>query len=158
MDATSLIQGTASVSFAFYTAALLLRSRQGVRSSVASILWTTGFFTMVAHVILAFHFVHDWSHEAALEDTARQTGEVFGIRWGGGVFANYALLVVWGVDVVRWWRGRWSKLTQAFLAFMWINGVIVFGHGPLRWFGAACFAALLIALWRRRRNPPVASV
>jgi hypothetical protein len=156
MDAVWLIQGTAAASFAMYTAALLLRLRRP--STIAALLWTAAYLLMVVHVALAFHFVHHWSHEAAMRDTARQTAEVFGLNWGGGLFANYALLVVWAVDVARWWRGRWSKLTQVFLAFMWFNGVVVFGHGYIRWFGAACFAALLIALWRRRRIPPVASV
>jgi len=140
--APALIHATAGASFALYFLALMLRLRRPSR--IASVAWTVAFALMLVHVGLAFHFAHHWSHRAAYEETARQTAEVFGVHWGGGVFANYALLVVWAVEVARWWRGRVSRYAQAFLAFMWFNGTVVFGHGPVRWLGAMIFAALAV--------------
>jgi hypothetical protein len=156
MDPVSLIQGTAGVSFVLYVVALLMRGIVPFRWP--AVLWTAAFAVMAVHVCLAFQFVHHWSHRAAAEETARQTAEVFGLHWGAGVFANYALLAVWAVDVARWWRGQWSKATQAFLAFMWFNGVVVFGHGFIRWLGVAAFAVLIVALWRRRTKARVPHV
>jgi hypothetical protein len=154
MDFSStLIHATAGVSFALYAIALLLRLRRP--SSAATIIWTTAFALMAVHVALAFHWVHHWSHREAFDATARQTAEVFGVHWGGGVFANYALLLAWLVEVINWWRGRWSGLIQAFLAFMWFNGTIVFGHGFIRWLGVVVFLMLGAALCLRRRKPRV---
>jgi hypothetical protein len=154
MDSSSmLIHATAGVSFVLYAMALLLRLRRP--SSVAAILWTTAFAFMAVHVGLAFHLVHHWSHREAFDATARQTAEVFGVRSGGGIYANYALLLVWAVEVVNWWRGRWSGYAQAFLAFMWLNGTVVFGHGFIRWLGVVVFVMLIVALRSRRRKSRV---
>jgi hypothetical protein len=139
----------AIASFTLYALALVLRTRT---ARAARLLWTAAFLLMVVHVLLAFAEVHHWSHQAAHDDTARQTAEIFGLRWGGGVFFNYALLLVWAVDVVRWWRGGFSICSQAFLAFMWFNGVVVFGHGWVRWFGAVVFLALGVLAWTSRRK------
>lgn len=154
MDLSStLIHTTAGISFVLYAVALLLRLRRP--SSAATAIWTAAFVFMVVHVGMAFHWAHHWSHREAFDATARQTAEVFGVHWGGGIFANYALLLVWAVEVVTWWRGRWSGLSQAFLAFMWFNGTVVFGHGFIRWLGVVIFVTLIAALWLRRRKPSV---
>lgn len=137
----------AIASFALYALALILRAK---KPGAARILWTSAFLLMLVHVLLAFANVHRWSHQAAYDDTARQTGEMFGLYWGGGVFFNYALLLAWAVDVVRWWRGGFSVPTQGFLGFMWFNGIVVFGHGWVRWFGAVAFLALGVLAWRAR--------
>src|SRR4051812_10499094 len=99
-----LIHTTAGVSLVLYAIALLLRLRG--TSSAATIIWAAAFMFLVIHVALAFHHVHHWSHRDAFDATARQTAEVFGVGWGGGIFANYALLVVWAVEVLNWWRKR----------------------------------------------------
>lgn len=146
----TLIRGTAAASFFLYVLALLLRSRT---RGTARWLWTCAFLLMLIHVLLAFAKVHHWSHRDAYDDTARQTADMFGLAWGGGVFFNYALLLVWAVDVVRWWRDGFSRAAQAFLAFMWFNGTVVFGHGWIQWVGAAAFLLLGGMLWRARRKP-----
>lgn len=145
----SWIRLLAIASFALYALALILRTKT---PGAARVLWTAAFLLMLAHVFMAFSEVHHWSHRTAHDDTARQTDEMFGVYWGGGVFFNYALLLVWAVDVVRWWRGGFSIGTQAFLAFMWLNGVVVFGRGWVRWFGAVVFLTLGVLAWRARRK------
>lgn len=140
--ATLLIHATAGASFVPYALALAWRLRHGPARLLLNITWTAAFVLMLVHVLLAFHFAHHWSHRSAYEETARQTAEAFGLHWGGGVFANYALLLVWAIEVARWWRGGFSKAAQWFLAFMWFNGAVVFGHGFIRWFGVVAFVAL----------------
>jgi hypothetical protein len=152
MDTGTLaIHTTAGVSFVLYALALAWRLRR--ITPAGNVIWTAAFALMLLHVLLAFHFAHHWSHRAAYDDTARQTAELFGIRWGGGVFANYALLLVWAVEVVRWWSGGFSRAAQWFMAFMWFNGTVVFGHGLIRWLGVAGFLMLAVMLWVARRKP-----
>lgn len=111
----------------------------------ARIAWTTGCATLLLHFIFAFHFFHAWSHAHAYADTARQTAEVFGINWGGGLYVNYAVAILWIADVTWWWlaglgsyRGRPWLLTliwHSFLIFIIFNATVVFGHGVVRWIG-----------------------
>jgi drug/metabolite transporter (DMT)-like permease len=149
----ALTHWTAQGSFLFYVIAFLVRPR------AARMLWTVACLLMFVHVGLAFHSFHHWSHDAAYEDTARQTAELTGLQWGGGIFANYALLVIWLVDVVWWWRGASADASRAktatvciqgFLAFMWFNATVVFGHGWTRWLGVAGFL-ILIGVWLNSR-------
>jgi hypothetical protein len=149
---TTLIYATAGASFVLYAAALVWRTWSGRAGIAACIVWSVAFLLMLIHVVAAFHFTHHWSHQSAYDETARQTSEVFGLNWGGGVFANYALLIVWAVELANWWRGRLSKAAQSFLAFMWFNGAVIFGHGWIRWFGVAVFAVLAAALWMKGKR------
>ena len=121
--------------------------------------WTIGAVVFSAHVALAMHFRHGWSHTSAVTETARQTHEVFGIRWGGGVWFNYLMALVWIGDVGRAWlrEPEWMNCTgrpgwvRAFFLFMWFNAAVVFPHGPLRWLGAAVCAGVGISWWIRYR-------
>jgi hypothetical protein len=107
--------------------------------------WTIGCVALVAHFICAFNFFHAWSHQSAYRDTARQTAEVFGINWGGGLFINYAVAILWSADVVWWWfagvnayrRRSWllTLIWHSFLIFIIFNATIVFKEGPTRWIG-----------------------
>jgi len=147
----TLTHWTAAGSFLLYviTPVLWLRPQMPeFRSRVARLLWTASFLLLLLHVGLAFQVFHHWSHRAAYEDTARQTAELTGLQWGGGIYANYALLLVWLVDVIWWWRGiaiydsrpKWvAWCIQGFLAFMWFNATVVFGHGWVRYLGIAGF-------------------
>lgn len=114
--------------------------------------WTAGCAAMLAHAASAFHFYHGWSHEAAYGDTARQTREVVGLAWGGGLYFNYALLAAWVADAAWWWRrglaayrARPRALVfawQAFLFFMFFNAAVVFVSGAARWAGLVACAWL----------------
>ena len=37
--------------------------------------------------------------QVLIVETARQTAEVFGINWGGGLFINYTVAILWIGDV-----------------------------------------------------------
>jgi len=149
---------TARAAFVLYVLAVVARLRN---RPCAHGWWTTAFLVILVHVTAAFQFVHHWSHQAAYDDTARQTMELLGRREGGGVFANYALLAVWGGDVLwRWlnpagYRSRpkaVSSSVHGFLAFMWFNAAVVFTHGWFRWIGLTGFVILAVIAWCQRKT------
>ena len=80
----------------------------------------------LAHICLAFDQRYAWSHAIAYAETARQTRELFGLDWGGGIYFNYLFTLLWPIDLV-WWRGPFSAGIHAFMLFMFLNGVVVFG-------------------------------
>jgi hypothetical protein len=131
-----------------------LRHVHPPRPRLARGLWTAGCLLFVVHVAAAFHYFHHWSHVEAYHETARQTAEMVGLHWGGGLYFNYLYTLTWAADVAWWWRRgakdygqrrRWLSATvDAFMAFMAFNGAVVFGHGATRWVGAAM--ALLLAI------------
>lgn len=119
-----------------------------------------GWLLLVAHTLCAFHFAHHWCHAAAYEHTARRTLETVGRHWGGGLYANYATIAVWAVDlamlfnaqrrgrtVPRWWR--WTA--DALIGFMILNATVVFGPRGWRWAAAVAIGIALFQNWRRRR-------
>lgn len=123
--------------------------------------WTAGAAAMTLHQLLAFGLRHQWSHAAAVEETARQTAAVFGVSWGGGVWFNYLLLVWWwrqclpGIPGLRVSEaGRWETLLRrGFFAMMWLNGAVVFVSGWRRLLGLALMGIALAVgsrEWRGR--------
>ncbi len=121
--------------------------------------WTVGCAFFVLHVLCAFAYYHAWSHRAAYQETARQTGELTGFYWGGGLFLNYLFAMLWVIDALAWWRApageprwprRWLAAWHGFFVFMLFNGTVVFGSGPVRWFGGIVCAMLAWLWWRGR--------
>jgi hypothetical protein len=154
-----LTRWTVRLALALYVTALAIRilaqGRQS-RFDLARYLWTAGCVAFLLHVACAFHFFHLWSHAAAYAETARQTTEVVGIDWGGGLYANYAFVLVWLADAVWWWvnpdrylsRPRWVEwAVQSFMAFIAFNATVVFGSGAIRWFGLAGCVLLAAMFW-----------
>ena len=132
--------------------------RKGEWDSATRVVWTIACASLIAHFVSAFQFYHGWSHAAAYEDTARQTHELFGLNWGGGVFINYALLIVWIIDIAWWWRSGLDSYRQrpwpllvawhGVLIFIIFNATVVFGDGIVRWIGAGICLLLALA-WVR---------
>lgn len=134
---------------------LALIALRVARRDAARLLWTAGCALYLVHVWSAFEFKHAWSHAKALEDTARQTADMFGVNWGGGVWFNYLFTLLWCADVFWWWRNRsayqrrarWlDGVVHGYLAFMFLNGAVVFAKGPSRIVNAVA-AVLLAILW-----------
>lgn len=129
--------------------------------------WTLAWVAYVGHAVAAFASYYDWSHEIAVEETAKQTEALTGWRSGIGLWFNYAVGIWWGADVIRWWRtgkgwiegkGHWRTwVFQVFLAFMVFNGTVVFGGGPVRWMGVIVFAVLAAILLRAKLRSASAS-
>jgi hypothetical protein len=147
---------------AFYVASLSLYLARGNRRWEGScrLAWTAGCILYLAHVWGAFQFFHGWSHLAAYRETARRTGELFGIEWGGGLYFNYLFSVVWLADTVWSWRSldtyhhrpSWAGAAiHSFLAFMFFNATVVFASGFGRWLAVAATMGLVL-LWLRART------
>src|SRR5262249_28338322 len=133
MDASPWTLWTARISFILYVLALTLRLTR--RDRAARLVWSAAFVAFACHMFAAFQLEHHWSHADAYESTARKTAALTTLDWGGGLYANYALAIVWLVDVF-WWlihpasylrrpaAIEWS--VQGFLAFLWFNATVVF--------------------------------
>lgn len=120
--------------------------------------WTLGCAMYLAHVAAAFQFYHEWSHAAAVRETARQTAELFGVASGNGVYFNYVFTGVWVSDVLWWWlspdgyrrRPKWvTASVHGFMAFMFFNATVVFASGWVRGLGVAATVVLGSLCWRR---------
>lgn len=160
----ALTMWTIRISLAFYflgESTRLAAKNRHRWCRVARGFWTVGCTGLLAHVASAFHFFHDWSHEAAYQDTARQTSEVFGSSWGGGIYFNYAFMLLWVADVFCWWRGldpcqrrprTIGMILHGFLFFMVFNATVVFEEGIIRWVGIFGIMALICLWWWRREN------
>lgn len=156
----ALTRWSVRLAMALYVLSLVLRARAADRAARSA--WTAGCLALVAHIALAFHFTHHWSHAVAYEETARQTAEVVGLDWGGGIYANYAFAMVWLLDVAWWWRGleayrsrpRWIDwIVQGFLAFIAFNATVVFATGVVRGLGLAATLLLLVCFACRVSGP-----
>lgn len=150
--------------FAYAAGALTFAfSSRAQRNKATRLLWTIGCFMLLAHVALAFHFFHHWSHTAAYVDTARQTRDLFGWNWGGGLYINYALMIGWVADIAWWWakgidsyrrRPQWLIAGwHAFLFFIIINATVVFGSPVARWVGLLVCLVLCVAWWKAASHP-----
>jgi hypothetical protein len=157
MTGELLTRWSALLALLSYVLALMLRIVH--RPNLSRMTWTGACLIYMLHVACAFQFVHHWSHAEAYAATARQTAQVVGLDWGGGLYANYAFTLLWASDVCWWWArpGRYlarprsiERSVQAFLGFMWFNATVVFGKGSTRWLGlAACL--FLAVLWYNQR-------
>lgn len=127
----------------------------------ARLAWTIGCAALIVHFICAFNFYHAWSHESAYVDTARQTAEVIRVNWGGGLFINYAVALLWIADVSWWWvagpgsyrRRPWllTLIWHSFLIFIIFNATVVFKDGLTRWVGLLVCVSLVLS-WILIRN------
>lgn len=153
-----LTRGTiwfAILGYAVGTGMFVLSRTRPQRLHAARAAWTVACISLIAHFICAFSFYHNWSHESAYLDTARQTEEVVRLNWGGGLFINYALLVAWIVDVGWWWLGginsylkrSWALVItwHAFMIFIIFNATVVFKSGTVRWVGLVISLFLVIS-------------
>jgi hypothetical protein len=121
------------------------------------IAWLAGWAVCCIHIFIAFHWAHGWSHDRAVEATAKQTADLVGFSFGGGVWINYAFSALWGMDAAwrilfpsRYWMRsalvHWTILAS--LAFIVFNATIAFGGWPGR--TAGILATLVIAVRRPR--------
>jgi len=140
---------------------LLLARRRPRWMAGARLAWTLGCAFFLAHVASAFTYFHHWSHEAAYRETALETSELTGLNWGGGIYLNYLFTLAWLADVGWWWlapksyAARSSGITASlhgFFFFMVFNGTVVFGDGPVRWFGVLICGGLNVLWWHARQG------
>lgn len=155
------LRATAWLSLAAWAASEWAHRSGGPPGRRSRALFTLAGLALALHTALALHLRHAWSQGDALREIARQTEEVTGLAFRGGLFVNYAFLAFWALEVLWWWRspagylGRASLLAWASRAgflFMFVNGAIVFGRGPVRAFGVLVVLAVLSAWYRDRMH------
>lgn len=139
---------------------MLLFRQSRVWQTRARLVWTIGCLALIAHTISAFHFYHHWSQDSALREVERQTAEVTGNAWSGGLYINYLFLAAWAADVIWWWRGlelyqqrHWliTGVWQFVMIFMVFNATVVFKTGVVRWVGVGICLTLLAAWLSQHR-------
>jgi hypothetical protein len=155
-----LLRATAWASLLAWACSERLKSATGAawpRESRARALFAGGLVALAVHSVLALGLRYGWSHAAAARDTARQTEEVTGLGFTGGLYVNELFLLLWAVELLWWWhdpsgyRGRGRAFewpVRAFFLTMFVSGAIVFAHGPVRWAGAAAVLAVAWAWYR----------
>lgn len=161
-----LTRWTVRIAMALYVASLATRNFSTRWSRLA---WTAGCVLYLFHVACAFEYYHHWSHAEAYVSTARQTAEVVGLDWGGGLYFNYAFTLIWLADACWWWaaeesyqaRPRWIDWTvHGFLGFIAFNATVVFATGFSRWMGiASCVLLVFVAIrwWQDGSQGPNSS-
>jgi hypothetical protein len=154
MPDSALIRATIVMGTICYAAAEWLRLLRPAAWRVSRGVWTVGALSLVVHAAAAFHYRYGWSHTYAIEATAADTAAVTGFEWGGGLYINYAFVALWTADAAWWWLGAASYAARrralsvtvsAIFLFMFLNGVVVFADGPMRWFGAVCVLIVCLA-------------
>lgn len=147
---------TARACAAVWLISLAVAARSGREGSARrrwEMAWSIAALALLVHVLVAFHFEHSWSHAAAYRHTAKQTAATVGIDWGGGLYFNYLVLIVWLGDVLRLWNQRHvssrPNTTRAivdwFVAFLMINATVVFGPWGWKPVGALVAVGLVVA-------------
>lgn len=166
-----LVRGTAWLSLLGWAASEWLKGASASRPAsaraplerAARAAFTAGGLLMLVHAALALHVRYGWSHHAAARDTARQTREVTGLAFEGGLLVNEVFLVLWSLEVFRWWRAASSYRSRgravewavrAFFFVMFASGAFVFVPGPMRLAGAAALVAVAVAWYRAAGEPP----
>jgi hypothetical protein len=158
------IRNTARVALLWYWVAVLWMIVRNNKASmthhdsdrIARWLWTWGAIAYLIHVVVAFHFFHQWSHAKAFEHVAHAS------RFGEGIYVSYFFTVLWMVDAAWWWvfpqsyveRSNWiSRAIHAFMLFIVVNATMIFETGVVRVMGAAMLLSFAFALaprWYRR--------
>ncbi len=156
-----LTRGTVWVALSLYVGGEIVKAGRGGGARRGAARWLNNFgcTAFLAHVTCAFHFYHGWSHSAAYAETARQTAELVGKNWGGGLYLNYLFALVWVAEVIGSWispkghiqRPDWLLWTmRAFFFFMIFNGTVLFPSGMVRWFGFVLCLVLAVCWWPHR--------
>ena len=162
----ALTRWSVRIAIACYLTRVLIDLRSVRNRRVASLasktrwVWTAGFIFYMIHVICAFGFYHEWSHQEAYRHTAEQTAAVIGIHWGGGLYFNYAFTIFWLADVITWWcrdvelpnrSPTYFWILHGVFAFMVINATVVFGPPIWKWAAPVVVLVALIAFLSRHR-------
>lgn len=130
------------------------------QSRLAGLVWITGAFCSLIHAVATMGLIHQWSHQAAVVDTAERTESMLGISVGVGIYFNYLFVALWLLDA-GWLvffresyglRSKWiRRVIYGYLLFIGFNGAVVFVTGWFRWFSGLLFAMLFL-VWLRKAN------
>jgi hypothetical protein len=153
---------TIAAAVVLYGAAERRRFTRGP-DAVARALSTGALALSLAHAAVAFDARYAWSHAAAYAGTAQQLDRAIGVRWGGGLYLNYAFYAIWCVDLGWWWMNRPSYLARpravdhivsGVLFFIFLNGAVIFASGPVRILGSVVMLIVGLSWYARARSRP----
>jgi hypothetical protein len=160
MTSDVLLRFTIAAAVVLYGAAEWRRSTRG-SDRMARALSTGALMLSLAHAAVAFDAHYGWSHDAAYAGTARQLDHAIGLRWGGGLYMNYAFYAIWAIDAAWWWtsaasyRAR-SRAIEGFVSgvlfFIFLNGAVIFAAGPVRILGSLVMIAVGWSWYARPRS------
>jgi hypothetical protein len=163
-----LTRSTVWIAIAAYTVGSVIFATARRHDQWARFAWTIGCAALLAHFASAFSYYHAWSQASAYSETARQTAQVFGIHWGGGLFINYTVALLWLADVAWWWfagvssyrRRSWllTIIWHSFLIFIIFNATVVFKDGLTRWIGLLVCLTLCLSWFVINRQRSLATV
>jgi len=157
MDGPGITAWTIRIAMILFVSVLGLRISEAwlaPKQRTKRIIWTLGCLLFLTHIAAGMHFYHGWNHTHAYDATAEQTHETIGVRFGGGIYVNHAMAIVWVLDVLWSWItpksyiGRspgWNYVIVGFFLFIAVNGFVIFKSGLLRWSGLLVLTLLLIA-------------
>jgi len=157
------VRGSIAVATAAWAAAEYLRWRAPARFAAFRALWSSGVLLLIGHAIAVFHFIHGWSHAAALAHTARQTAAFTGFNWPWGLYINYGFIALWLLDCAwSWWDSdsyqRGSRTVGDWrlgvFLFMFVNGAVIFAPWPARVLGITAVMAVIWSRWTAVPNRP----
>lgn len=158
----SWTSGTATLAFVLYVVSFVVLLGSQGRWRPALAFEAAAWLILVVHVMFAFHEHHGWSHAAAEQHVANETAQTIGLRWGGGIYFNHAMLLLWAVSMGR--RGvqrstlakgpnRFHQLINVYVLLMWISATIVFGSTAFRILGITGLVLISGAYCLRKRRP-----
>jgi hypothetical protein len=151
------------ISLVCYTLAMARWFRpgnQGWSDAAARCLWVLSCGLYLLHVIAAFHYFYGWSHQAAYNYTAAQSG------FGPGIYVTYAFTGMWLADAVWAWLAAPSYAARPagitwtvhlVTAFMLFNGAVIFAHGFSRGLGIGVTVVVGTVLLRSAASPATVS-
>src|SRR5687767_2113131 len=154
MSSIAVVRGVMILSTVAWAVGEALMRRSAALDRAARAIWTLGIALAALHVVLAFHLVYLWNHDAAVAATTRQMIDRFGWSWRGAIYINYLFLAVWTADVCWWWvaprsraaRAPWLETARRIgFVIMFFNGAVLFATGVGRLVGIASLTLVLIA-------------
>jgi hypothetical protein len=132
--------------------------------------WAIGVTLCAVHMGIALALHSGWSHQEAVRATTEQAAAVYGISWSGGLYVNYAFLLIWAGETAWWamsprtYLSRSATVVWSLCAFYFViifNAVVVFARPVMRPAGLVLIA-VLVGTWIRisapRQMPPAATI
>ena len=147
-----MVNWTIWISLAFYASAIAVQflvEDPANRQKTFKNLWRCGCLFAIVHVICAFHFVHHWSHQAAVLQTIEETKAVTGMSFEYGIYFNYLFLLVWAIDCTSGaTHSWWTAIVHCYMLLIIVSATIIFESGSIRYISLLGLASLIYLLLR----------
>ena len=115
-----------------------------------------GLGSLILHAVIAMYCCHAWSLTTAYEFTEKQSG------FGAGLYVNFAVILLWGIDWYFIGRSSPSRFRQRLIrairfvtAFIVFNASVVFVSNGPRYFAMVAFVWILFEWIRIKIWPTI---